>query len=79
MLAATDGSGGKFLLELGLILGVLGGLMVALGAYVVLRGPRNSNRSLLRSLERSATLVGFLMIGVSLLLQLGVQASRSLR
>jgi hypothetical protein len=79
MLAAATGSGGRLLLEVGLILGILGGLMVAVGAYVVLRGPRSSNRSFVRSIERSATLVGFLLIGASLLLQLTVQASRSLR
>jgi hypothetical protein len=79
MLAATTGSGGRHLLELGLFLGVVGGLMVALGAYVVMRGPRNSNRSVVRAIERSATLVGFLLIAVSLVMQLAVQAGRSLR
>ena len=53
--------------------------MVALGAYVVMRGPRNSNRSVVRAIERSATLVGFLLIAVSLVMQLAVQAGRSLR
>ena len=79
MLVAAAGSGGRAVLILALILGILGGLMVAVGAYVVMRGPRSSNRSFVRSIERSATLVGFLMIGVSLLLQLAVQAGRSLR
>jgi hypothetical protein len=79
MLAATSGTGGRFLLELGLILGILGALLVAVGAYVVLKGPGTSNRSFVRSIERSATLLGFLMIGVSLILQLAVQATRSLR
>jgi hypothetical protein len=73
-LAATR----NYVLELGLVVGILGGLMVAIGAYVVLRGPRNSSTGL-RSLERSATLVGFLMIAVSLVIQLGVQGVRSLR
>jgi hypothetical protein len=76
---AVTTSGGHAVLALGLILGVLGGLMVAVGAYVVLRGTRNSSRSLIRLIERSATLVGFLLIAVSLVIQLGVLGVHSLR
>ena len=79
MLIAAAEAGGRHITELGLLLGVLGGLMVAFGAYVVLRGPRNTGRSLRRAVERSATLVGFLLIGACLGLQLIVQVGRAFR
>ncbi|MFN2589686.1 MAG: hypothetical protein ABR518_02825 [Actinomycetota bacterium] len=73
------GKGGRHLLEVGLVLGAVGGLLVAFGAYVVLRGPRMSNRGVGRAIERSATLIGFLLIAISLSMQAVVQAGRSLR
>ncbi len=79
MLAAANGQGGRFLLEIGLLLGVVGAALVALGAWVVLRGPRSSNRGVVRAIERSATLVGFLLVAVSLAVQFVVQAGRSLK
>jgi hypothetical protein len=76
---AAAGAGGRHITELGLLLGVTGGLMVAFGAYVVLRGPRSNDRSLRRAVERSATLVGFLLIGACLGLQLIVQVGRAFK
>ncbi|HJP65623.1 MAG TPA: hypothetical protein VKA30_04885 [Actinomycetota bacterium] len=72
---------GKVVNEIGLVLGVLGGLVVALGAYWILRGgaSRRSDRSVGRAFERSATLIGFLLIGVSLGIQLIVAVGRSLK
>jgi hypothetical protein len=79
MLAAAAKGGGRHVLELALLVGVVGALMVAFGAYVVMRGPRSSNRSVVRAIERSATLIGFLLIAASLAVQLLVQSGRSLR
>jgi hypothetical protein len=78
---APDLALAKVVNDIGLFLGVLGGVVVALGAYWVVRGNggRGSDRSVKRSLERSATLIGFLLIGVSLGLQLLVQVGRSLK
>jgi hypothetical protein len=78
---APDLALAKAVNDVGLFLGILGGLVVALGAYWVIRGngARGPDRSVKRSLERSATLIGFLLIGASLGLQLLVQVSRSLK
>lgn len=58
--------------------GVAGGLCIAFGAYVVLRGVRLPSR-LERAVERGATLAGFLLIGAAFGLQLIVQAGRLFR
>ena len=77
--AAVASSSGRHLTEIGLLLGTLGGLVIAVGAIYVVRGPRGSDRTLPRAIERSATLVGFLLIGLCLGLQVIVQLGRAFR
>jgi hypothetical protein len=72
-------SSGRLVTEIGLLLGVVGSIFVALGAYWVLRGSRSSDRTRGRAIERSATLIGFFLIGFCLLLQLVVQVGRTFK
>jgi hypothetical protein len=62
MLAVTGLS--RRITELGYLIGGLGALIIAYGAYLVIRGSQERHR------ERGATLVGALLIGVAFLLQL---------
>jgi hypothetical protein len=79
MFAVVASGSGRHLTEAGLFLGILGGLLVAAGAYVVLRGPRHSARAVPRAIERSATLVGFLLVGAGLGVELIVQLGRAFK
>jgi hypothetical protein len=72
MLAATGLS--RRITELGYLVGGLGALIVAYGAYRVIQGSQERHK------ERGATLVGALLVGAAFLLQLiGLVSPRRLR
>ena len=62
MLAVTGLS--RRITELGYVVGGLGALVIAYGAYRVIQGSQERHR------ERGATLIGALLIGLAFLLQL---------
>jgi uncharacterized membrane protein YidH (DUF202 family) len=65
--------------QIGLILGMVGSLLVAYGALRVLRQGKEYHRSFDRALERGVILTGFLMIAVGFGVRLLVEAGRLFR
>jgi hypothetical protein len=78
-LAEAESGGAGVAVQIGLVLGMLGSLMVAYGALRVLRPGKDNHRSSDRYLERGATLGGFLLIGIGFGVQLLVEAGRIFR
>lgn len=81
MLAQAETGGAGVAIQIGLVLGMLGALLVAYGAFRVLRPAKESRsqRAVDRALERGATLGGFLLIGIGFGVQLLVEAGRIFR
>jgi hypothetical protein len=79
MLGQTELGGGGVAIQVGLVLGMIGSLLVAYGALRILRPREDAHRSFERAMERGTTLAGFLLIGVGFGVQLLVEAGRLFR
>jgi hypothetical protein len=78
MLALTETEAASVAVQVGLIFGIAGSLVVVYGALRLLRPSRNRHRSFDR-VERQATLVGFLLIAIGFGVRLLVEAGRLFR
>jgi hypothetical protein len=78
MLAQTEPGAARVAVQVGLIFGIAGSLVVTYGALRFLRPSRNRHRAFDR-VEREATLVGFLLIAIGFGVRLLVEAGRLFR
>ncbi len=79
MLAQAETGAASVAVQIGLVFGIVGSLLVAYGALRILRPSRDTRRSSDRALERGATLTGFLLIAVGFGVRLLVEAGRLFR
>lgn len=79
MLAQAEIGAARVAVQIGLLLGIAGGLVIAYGALRLLRPSGKAHRSFDRALERGATLVGFLLIATGFGVRLLVEAGRLFR